>query len=97
MVEENSDKRFIDAFQSFSPGLIYTLGPKKEVVQGFLLYRKESVKGLAWTHGDSELAVSFRDPHSHEVRFSLREDHLFSQCDCGGDTIESFAVICSVP
>jgi superfamily II DNA or RNA helicase len=84
MVEENSDKRLIDAFQSFSPGLIYTLGPKKEVVQGFLLYRKESVKGLAWTHGDSELAVSFRDSHSHKVRFSLKEDHLFSQCVCGG-------------
>jgi hypothetical protein len=84
MAEENSDKRLIDAFQSFSPGLIYTLGPKREVVQGFLFYRKETVKGLAWTRGDSELAVSFRDSHSREVKFSFREDRLFSQCACGG-------------
>ena len=84
MAEENSDKRLIDAFQSLSPGLIYTWGPKREVVQGFVFYRKETVKGLAWTRGDSELAVSFRDSHSREVKFSLREDRLFSQCACGG-------------
>jgi superfamily II DNA or RNA helicase len=84
MVEENLNKRLIDAFQSFSPGHIYTLGPKKEVVQGFVFYRKETVKELAWTHGNSELAVNFRDSRSRKVTFSLKEDRLFSQCVCGG-------------
>ncbi len=98
MAEENVNKPLIDAFQSFPPGQVYTLGPKQSVVHGFVLYRKESVKGLIWKCEGSELTVSFGDNRSQEVRFLLKDDHLFSLCACGGSSEQTpcHHIICAL-
>ena len=98
MAEENVNQSLIDAFRSFPPGHIYTLGPKRSAVHGFVLYRKEGVKALAWRREGSELAVSFGDNRSQEVRFLLKGDHLSSLCACGGssDQTPCHHIICAL-
>lgn len=74
------------ALKMLSPGTVYTLAPRTEIMHAMTLLRNNPVRNLYWEVDHSKLYLEVADRGISECSISVVDGQLSTSCDCRTDT-----------
>ncbi len=80
---QRGSEALLDALNELSPGRIYTVAPRGEILDAMTLIRRNPLRDIIWSHDRSTLNIEVADQRISEVSISISEGVLTFDCDCG--------------